>query len=80
VGELECDITSVISNHDDLRSMVEWHGIPFHHVPVDPQNKVPAFNKVAQLIDDQQADLRGVGALYANNLPPELCRRFANRG
>lgn len=77
-GELECDITSVISNHDDLRSMVEWHGIPFHHVPVDPQNKVPAFNKVAQLIDDQQADCV-VLARYMQILPPELCRRFANR-
>ncbi|KAA0694640.1 formyltetrahydrofolate deformylase [Halopseudomonas laoshanensis] len=77
-GELDCDITSVISNHDDLRSMVEWHGIPFYHVPVDPQNKVPAFNEVARLIDAQQADCV-VLARYMQILPPELCRRFANR-
>ncbi len=38
-NELYCDIPCVISNHDNLRSMVEWHGIPFLHVPVTPENK-----------------------------------------
>ncbi len=28
-GDMECDITSVVSNHEDLRSFVEWHEIPF---------------------------------------------------
>src|SRR5690606_20604419 len=55
-GELDCEITSVISNHDDLRSMVEWHGIPFHHVPVDPKDKTPAFDEVTRLVNEQQAD------------------------
>ncbi|WP_339651916.1 formyltetrahydrofolate deformylase [Halopseudomonas pelagia] len=76
--ELDCDITSVISNHDDLRSMVEWHGIPFHHVPVDSQNKIPAFERVASLVDAQQADCI-VLARYMQILPPDLCRRYANR-
>ncbi|MFN3580435.1 MAG: formyltetrahydrofolate deformylase [Pseudomonas sp.] len=77
-GELPCEITSVISNHDDLRSMVEWHGIPFHHVPVQPHDKAPAFAEVARLIDEQQADSI-VLARYMQILPPELCSRYANR-
>lgn len=32
-GKLATDIAMVISNHDDLRSVVESFGIPFHHVP-----------------------------------------------
>ena len=36
-GDMECDITSVVSNHEDLRSFVEWHEIPFHAVPVRPK-------------------------------------------
>ena len=28
-NELFCEIPCVISNHEDLRSMVEWHGIPY---------------------------------------------------
>lgn len=77
-GELDCDITSVISNHNDLRSMVEWHGIAFHHVPVDPADKVPAFAEVTRLIDEQQADCI-VLARYMQILPPDLCQRYANR-
>ena len=29
--ELACEIACVISNHENLRGMVEWHGIPFDH-------------------------------------------------
>jgi formyltetrahydrofolate deformylase len=34
-GELEIDIPCVISNHETWRGLVEWHGIPFHHIPVN---------------------------------------------
>ena len=42
-GELHCNIPCVISNHENLRSMVEWHGIPFHYVPVPKVDKREAF-------------------------------------
>ena len=51
-GELEVDIPCVISNHEDLRSFVEWHGIPYHHVPM--LDKVAAFEKIAALFDEHQ--------------------------
>ncbi|GGI98018.1 formyltetrahydrofolate deformylase [Halopseudomonas pertucinogena] len=77
-GELDCEITSVISNHEDLRSMVEWHGIPFHHVPVDPQNKAPAFDEVTRLVQEQNADCI-VLARYMQILPASLCEQYAGR-
>ena len=46
-GELQVDIPCVISNHEDLRGFVEWHGIPFMHV--DMQDKAAAFEKIAKL-------------------------------
>ncbi|MCB1844599.1 MAG: formyltetrahydrofolate deformylase, partial [Halioglobus sp.] len=55
--ELHADIAAVISNHDDLRSMVEWHGIPYHLVPVDPKDKAPAFREVEALVDGYATDL-----------------------
>lgn len=76
--ELECDIPCVISNHDDLRSMVEWHGIPYHWVPVDPLNKEPAFAEVSRLVHEHRADVL-VLARYMQILPPQLCREFAHR-
>lgn len=77
-GELDCEITSVISNHDDLRSMVEWHGIPYHHVPVDPKDKTPAFDEVTRLVQEQQADCI-VLARYMQILPASLCEQYAGR-
>jgi len=40
--ELDIEIACVISNHDTFRGFVEWHGIPFHHVPVTADNKAAA--------------------------------------
>ena len=76
--ELDCDIPCVISNHDDLRSMVEWHGIPFFHVPVNPQNKPAAFAEVSRLVEAHAADAV-VLARYMQILPQEICQRLAGR-
>ncbi|MCJ8168674.1 formyltetrahydrofolate deformylase [Atopomonas sediminilitoris] len=76
--ELDCEIPCVIANHDDLRGMVEWHGIPYHHVPVDPQDKQPAFAEVERLIEQYQADAL-VLARYMQILPPSLCERLRHK-
>jgi formyltetrahydrofolate deformylase len=75
-GELLVDIPCVISNHDDLRGFVEWHGIPFHHV--DFSDKAAAFGQIAALFDRLQGDAM-VLARFMQILPPELCRRYAGR-
>jgi formyltetrahydrofolate deformylase len=77
-NELDCEIPCVISNHEDLRSMVEWHGIAFEHVPVDPQNKALAFAQVSRLVEASQADAI-VLARYMQILPQQLCQAFAKR-
>ncbi|MFV1872550.1 MAG: formyltetrahydrofolate deformylase [Oleiphilus sp.] len=77
-NELDAEIVAVISNHDDLRRMVEWHDIPYHHVPVDPKDKTPAFDEVNQLVDSYQTDLV-VLARYMQILPAELCELYAGR-
>ena len=77
-GELYCDIPCVISNHDNLRSMVEWHGIPYHHVPVPKEDKREANEKIAALIDEHAADAV-VLARYMQIMPPAVCRDYAGR-
>ncbi|MDB2449069.1 formyltetrahydrofolate deformylase [bacterium] len=77
-GDLDCDIRCVISNHNDLRSLVEWHGIEFQHVPVEPANKAPHFAEVERLIEQAQADTV-VLARYMQILPPALCGKLPYR-
>ena len=76
--ELNAEIVAVVSNHDDLRRMVEWHDIPYHHVPVDPKNKVPAFAEVNRLVETYQTDLV-VLARYMQILPAEICEQYSGR-
>jgi formyltetrahydrofolate deformylase len=78
--ELFCDIPCVISNHENLRSMVEWHGIPFHYVPVpkEPEGKASAFAELTQKIEAANADLI-VLARYMQIMPPALCQAYPSR-
>ncbi len=76
--ELYCDIAAVIANHDNLREMVEWHGISFHHVPVDPENKQIHFQEVETLLNQYQADTV-VLARYMQIMPPHLCQAYHGR-
>ena len=74
--ELRVDIPCVISNHQELREFVEWHGIPFHYV--DMQNKGAAFTKIAELFDAAIGDVM-VLARFMQIMPPEICTRYAGR-
>ncbi|MEH6636234.1 MAG: formyltetrahydrofolate deformylase [Halioglobus sp.] len=77
-GELPCQIPCVISNHENLRSMVEWHGIPFHYVPVPKEDKTGAFDQVTDIVQRHQADTV-VLARYMQIIPPAMCKEFAGR-
>lgn len=77
-GELNANIVAVVSNHDDLRRMVEWHDIPFHHISVTSQNKVDAFRKIDDLFATVEADVI-VLARYMQILPQELCDQYAGK-
>ena len=74
-NELDIDIPCVISNHETFRGFVEWHGIPFHHVPVTPDNKPAAYVEVRRLFEDCRGDTL-VLARYMQILSPELCRAY----
>ncbi|XKH61431.1 formyltetrahydrofolate deformylase [Halomonas sediminis] len=76
--ELPCDIVAVISNHENLRSLTEWHGIPYYHVPVDPADKQAAFATVQNTIETLNADCV-VLARYMQILPPALCERYVGK-
>lgn len=77
-GDLHCDIAGVISNHDNLRSMVEWHNIDYHHIKVDKDNKAEANQAILQTICDANADVV-VLARYMQIIPPEICQEYSGR-
>lgn len=77
-GALETDIPLVVSNHETTRDVVEWHGIPFHHLPITKATKAEQEQKLLALVEQHKIDLV-VLARYMQILSSELCTALAGR-
>lgn len=77
-GELPVEIVAVVSNHLDHQRLVEWHGIPFFHVPVTKDTKPEAETRLLDLVDRFEVDLV-VLARYMQVLSDSLATRMEGR-
>ncbi|KGE04675.1 formyltetrahydrofolate deformylase [Pseudohaliea rubra] len=77
-GALPADIVAVVSNHEDCRRLVEFHGLPYHHLPVSADNKREQEAQLHALVEGQRVDLL-VLARYMQILSDDLCRRLEGR-
>ena len=75
IGELPVDVVAVVSNHTDHRALVEWHGIPFFHVPVTADTKPSAEGRLLELVDEFDVELV-VLARYMQVLSDNLTRKL----
>ncbi|ACG73094.1 formyltetrahydrofolate deformylase [Anaeromyxobacter sp. K] len=76
-GDLHADVSTVISNHPDLRESVESFGVPFVHVPNSRDTRAQAEARMLELLEGK-ADLV-VLARYMQIVSPELVARWPNR-
>lgn len=76
--DLEMDIVGVISNHELHRKFVEWHGIPFVYLPIDPDHKPQIYEKIQHLCDEWHGDVI-VLARYMQILPSAFCADYPCR-
>jgi formyltetrahydrofolate deformylase len=77
-GTLPVDIAGVVSNHDDLQRLVEWHNLPFHHLPIGSEGKEKQEERMLALFSDLGAELL-VLARYMQILTGNTCRRLHRR-
>jgi len=77
-GTLAIDIPVIVSNHLDLKSMAEFYGVDFVHLPVTPSNKSQAEAELLKLVDDYDIELV-VLARYMQILSDSLCQRMEGR-
>ncbi|WP_461168721.1 formyltetrahydrofolate deformylase [Arthrobacter sp. Z1-15] len=77
-GSLGGDIALVVSNHETHRAMAEAAGIPFIYLPVTPETKVDAEQRLLELMDEHNIDLV-VLARYMQVLSDDLCRALEGR-
>ena len=74
-GELACEVPLIISNHADARRHADFHGIPYHVVPVTKENKPAAERQELELLRSNNIDLI-VLARYMQVLSTDFVRRF----
>lgn len=77
-GELNMQITAVVSNHLDLRPMVEREGIRFVYLPINPENKLQQEQVLREVIADTGTELV-VLARYMQVLSDGLCKELSGR-
>src|SRR6201997_1342679 len=75
IGELNCDIPLIISNHEDNRPVADFYQIPFAVVAVTKDNKREAEQKQIALIHEKKASFV-VLARYMQILSPEFVGTF----
>ena len=78
LGELRIEIPLVISNREDLKSLVESHGIKFKYLPVKADTKQDQENEVSKLIDELDIDFV-VLARYMQILSKQFCEKLPGR-
>lgn len=77
-GELNIEITAVVSNHPDLQQIVEREGIPFIHLPVSADTKPEQEARLLDIIEETWSELV-VLARYMQVLSDDLCRTLHGR-
>ncbi len=78
VGELNCDIPLIISNHEDLRYFANVFNIPYFVFPITKENKREQEEKEIALLKEYDIDLI-VMARYMQVLSDEMIGQFPNR-
>jgi len=74
-GELAIEIPVIISNHPDLKSLAEWHDIPYYHLPISAETKPEQEAEVWKLIQQYDAELV-VLARYMQVLSADMCAKL----
>ena len=77
-GALPLEIAAVVSNHEDCRALTEFHGLPYHHLPVTADTKPEQEAQLLALMASERVDLL-VLARYMQILSDDLCRQLEGR-
>lgn len=76
-GDLYADITMVVSNHPDMKEMVETFGIPYYHIPVNAKLKDEAEKRQLELVQGQVDAI--VLARYMQIISPQFLTNYPNQ-
>ena len=77
-GEINMEITAVVSNHQELRPMVEREGIRFVHLPITAATKTQQEHRLIEIVNETNSELV-VLARYMQILSNELTQKLSGK-
>ena len=78
LGEFDCEIGIILSNHEDLRPLAVQYGIPYAVFPITSANRSQQEAKELSLLKEQKIDTI-VLARYMQILSPEFVAEYPNQ-
>jgi formyltetrahydrofolate deformylase len=77
-GELNMEISAIVSNHPDMEPVARRHGITYHLMPVSADTKRAQEARLLELIASSRSELV-VLARYMQIFSDEMCKRLHGR-
>jgi formyltetrahydrofolate deformylase len=78
-GQLPVHVPLVLSNHETLRNLANFYGVPFEAHPVtSPGQKLAFEDRIMDAVEQHDIELV-VLARYMQILSPEMCERLSGR-
>ena len=77
-GTLPVEIAAIVSNHEHCRRLAEWHGVPYHYLPVSGGNRTEQEAAISGVLDDSGSELL-VLARYMQILSGEMTEALEGR-
>ncbi len=77
-GQLPIEITTIVSNHEDLKPFADDRGIPFKHLPITKENKAEQESALADIVTQTQTELI-ILARYMQVLSDSFCSHYPGR-
>lgn len=77
-GELNIDIQCVISNHEDMRKLVEGIGIEYRYVPITKETKEEQEEITFKILEERNIELI-ILARYMQILSSKFCKLYSGK-
>ena len=77
-GTRPVEVVAIASNHQDMRSLAEWHGVPYHSLPVIDGRKAEQERRLIELFEQVDAELLLL-ARYMQIPSADTCHYFEGR-
>ncbi|MCH9621521.1 MAG: Formyltetrahydrofolate deformylase [Chlamydiia bacterium] len=74
-GAIPVEISHILSNHTDCEAIAAYHNVPFHHLPIEKDNKREQEILIERVIDENKIDYI-VLARYMQILSSEFCKKY----